>query len=160
MRVIRVLFVCHGNICRSPLAEFVMRELVRRAGLSEEIEVDSKACRTDELGSDTHPGTQRVLREHGIPFTRRAAQLIRAEDYERYDLIIAMDAENMRNLDRLTGGDPASKCHLLMSYSGEERDVADPWYTGDFHTTYDDVYRGCQDLLASLTSGQQPGSMV
>ena len=109
----KILFVCHGNICRSPMAEFVMRELVRRAGLAAEVAVASRACRTDEIGSDTHPGTRRKLRAEGVPFERRAARLVRREDYERYDVIAAMDEENMRDLLRLTGGDPQGKCHLL-----------------------------------------------
>ncbi len=148
--MIRVLFVCHGNICRSPMCEFVMRELVRREGLSEEIEVASRACRTDEIGSDTHEGTRRKLRAEGIPFERRAARLVRREDYARYDVIAAMDEENMRDLRRLMGGDPQGKCHLLLSYAGEEREVADPWYTGNFDATYEDVVRGCRALLAAL----------
>ena len=124
-----------------------MRELVRRAGLAEEIAVESKACRTDEIGSDTHAGTRRKLRAEGVPFERRAARLVRREDYERYDVIAAMDEENMRDLLRLTGGDPQGKCHLLLSFAGEEREVADPWYTGDFEATWQDVLAGCRGLL-------------
>ena len=146
----RILFVCHGNICRSPMCEFVMKELVRRAGRDAEFVIDSKACRTDEIGSDAHPGTQRMLRAKGIPFSRRAARLIRREDYEEYDFIAAMDEENMRDLLRLTGGDPQGKCHLLLSFAGEEREVADPWYTGNFDAEYEDVLRGCRALLAVL----------
>lgn len=148
----KILFVCHGNICRSPMAEFVMRELVQRAGLAGEIAVESKACRTDEIGSDTHPGTQRVLRAHGIPFSRRAACRITIADYGLYDVIVAMDSENMRDLMRLTGEDPQKKCHLLMSFAGEQRDVADPWYTGNFDATYSDVLRGCRALLDKIRS--------
>lgn len=148
----KILFVCHGNICRSPMAEFVMRELVRRAGLAEEIAVESKACRTDEIGSDTHPGTQRVLWAKGIPFSRRAACQITGADYGAYDVIVAMDSENMRDLMRLTGNDPQKTCHLLMSFAGERRDVADPWYTGDFDATYRDVLRGCRALLDKIRS--------
>lgn len=114
-----------------------MRELVRRAGLAAEVAVASRACRTDEIGSDTHAGTRRKLRAEGVPFERRAARLVRREDYERYDVIAAMDEENMRDLLRLTGGDPQGKCHLLLSFAGEEREVADPWYTGNFDATYE-----------------------
>lgn len=146
----KILFVCHGNICRSPMCEFVMKELVRRAGREAEFVIDSKACRIDELGNDTHPGTQRKLREMGIPFSRRAAQLIRREDYDMYDFIIAMDDENMRDLRRLTNGDPAGKCRRLLSFAGEEREVADPWYTGNFDATYRDAVKGCKALLAQL----------
>ena len=147
----RILFVCHGNICRSPMCEFVMKELVRRAGCGNEFVIDSKACRTDEIGSDTHPGTRRKLREMGIPFPRRAARLIRREDYDAYDLIVAMDDENMRDLSRLTKGDPKGKCRLLLSFAGEDRDVADPWYTGNFDATYRDVLKGCKALLDICT---------
>lgn len=146
----KILFVCHGNICRSTMAEFVMKELVRQAGREQEILVESKACRTDEIGSDTHPGTKAALREHGIPYSRRQARQIQRADYEAFDYIIAMDEENMRDLRRLTGGDNLHKCKLLLSFAGENREVADPWYTGNFEVTYQDVMKGCQALLAAL----------
>lgn len=149
MNLHRILFVCHGNICRSTMCEFVMKELVRRAGHEDEFVIDSKACRTDELGNDTHPGTKRKLREMGIPFTRRAARLIRREDYDAYDVIVAMDDENMRDLRRLMKGDPEDKCHLLMSFAGEESEVDDPWYSGNFDATYHDAVVGCKALLES-----------
>ena len=148
--MIKVLFVCHGNICRSTMAEFVMKELVRRAGRETEFIIDSRACRTDEIGSDTHPGTKKILREKGIPFSRRAARQIRREDYAAWDYIIGMDEENRRDLMRLTGGDPERKVSLLLSFAHEDREVADPWYTGNFEKTYDDVLRGCTALLARL----------
>jgi len=146
----KILFVCHGNICRSTMAEFVMKDMVRKAGLEEAIWVDSKACRTGEIGNDTHPGTKKVLRAHGVPFSpRRASQIMKA-DYDAYDLIVAMDDENMGDLRYLTDGDPLGKCHLLMEYAGEARDIADPWYTGDFESTYADVTKGCQFLLDKI----------
>lgn len=148
--MIKILFVCHGNICRSTMAEFVMKELVRQAGRENDILVASKACRTDELGSDTHPGTKAALKAHGIPFTRRQARQIQRADYEEFDYIVAMDEENMRDLQRLTGGDSWHKCQLLLSFAGENREVADPWYTGNFEVTYQDVMKGCQALLAAL----------
>ena len=132
-----------------------MREMVRRAGLAEEIAVASRACRTDEIGSDMHEGSRRVLRAHGIPFTRRAARLVRREDYAAYDLILAMDAENLRDLRRLFEGDPAGKCRLLLSFAGEAREVADPWYTGDFERTYQDIKKGCTGLLTFLQTRQK-----
>lgn len=146
----KILFVCHGNICRSPMAEFVMKALVQEAGRADEISVTSKAMHTDEIGSDTHYGTREVLRVHGIPFTKRSAALMQRSDYDTYDYIVGMDRENMRDLDRLTGGDPAGKTYKLLSFIGERRDVADPWYTGDFETTYRDVNAGCRALLAQI----------
>ncbi|SEA26295.1 MULTISPECIES: low molecular weight protein-tyrosine-phosphatase [Selenomonas] len=151
--MIKILFVCHGNICRSTMCEFVMKELVRQAGKEQEILVESKACRTDEIGSDTHPGTKRALQAHGIPFSKRKARQIQRADYDAFDYIIAMDEENMRDLHRLTGGDPQGKCHLLLTFAGEEREVADPWYTGNFEVTYQDADKGCRALLKQLTSG-------
>lgn len=149
-----ILFVCHGNICRSPMAEFVMKQLVREAGLSDEISVASKALHRDELGSDTHRGTREVLRAHGITFTKRSATLMTAIDYSAYDCIIGMDTENMRDLMRLTGNDPQHKVRRLLSCIGEERDVADPWYTGNFDVTYRDVNAGCRALLQELTKNK------
>ncbi|BAL83895.1 putative low molecular weight phosphotyrosine protein phosphatase [Selenomonas ruminantium subsp. lactilytica TAM6421] len=146
----KILFVCHGNICRSTMAEFVMKELVRQAGLSDEIYVASAACRRDEIGSDTHYGTKAKLREEGIPFTPRKAVQITLDDYEKYDYIIGMDSENMRDLNRLTHGDPQRKICLLLELTGEDRDVADPWYTGNFDDTYTDVYKGCTALLEKI----------
>ena len=146
----KILFVCHGNICRSPMAEFVMKHLVREAGLADKILVESKALYRDEIGSDTHRGTREVLRTHNIPFEKRRATLMTAADYSAFDIIIGMDTENMNDLDRLTGGDPDRKVRRLLSYSGEERDVADPWYTGNFDVTYRDVDAGCHALLKEL----------
>ena len=154
--MIKVLFVCHGNICRSPMAEFVMKDLVRRAGVEDRISVASAACRTDEIGHDTYIGTREKLDEMGIPYTRRRAVQITVTDYEKYDLIIGMDAENRRDLLRLSNGDPAGKIHLLMECAGESRDVADPWYTGDFDTAYRDILKGCKALLNRLTRGANP----
>ena len=149
-----ILFVCHGNICRSPMAEFVMKQLVREAGLSDEISVTSKALHRDELGSDTHRGTREVLHAHNIPFSKRRATLMSAADYSAFDIIIGMDTENMRDLARLTGGDPQGKVHRLLSYVGEEREVADPWYTGNFEVTYRDVDAGCRALLRELMKNE------
>ena len=152
--MIKILFVCHGNICRSPMAEFVMKHLVREAGLADNILVESKALHRDEIGSDTHRGTREVLRAHGITFTKRSATLMTATDYDAFDCIVGMDTENMRDLARLTGGDPQGKVHRLLSYIGEERDVADPWYTGNFEVTYRDVNAGCRALLRTLTENK------
>ena len=145
-----ILFICHGNICRSPMAEFVMKELVRRAGLAAAFSIDSKAARTDELGNDTHPGSTRKLQEQGIPFQRRQARLVGRGDYQRYDFLICMDRENYNDMLRLFGGDPEHKISLLLSFAGETREVADPWYTGDFNQTYEDIVKGCRGLLRTL----------
>ena len=133
------------------MAEFVMKHLVREAGLSNEISVTSKALHRDEIGSDTHRGTREVLRAHNIPFEKRRATLMTAADYSAFDIIIGMDTENMHDLDRLTGGDPDGKVRRLLSYIGVDRDVADPWYTGNFEATYRDVDAGCRALLKDLT---------
>lgn len=130
-----------------------MKHLVREAGLADKILVESKALHRDEIGSDTHRGTREVLRAHNIPFEKRRATLMTAADYSAFDIIIGMDTENMNDLDRLTGGDPDRKVRRLLSYSGEERDVADPWYTGNFEATYRDVDAGCRGLLRMLTRG-------
>lgn len=153
--MMHILFVCHGNICRSPMAEFVMKDLVRKAGLSEEISVDSVACTTEEIGHDTDRRAQKILREKGIPFAPRRARLITPEDYEQSDRILAMDRENLRRLSRLLGEDRAGKIRLLLSIAGETKEVADPWYTGDFDETYADILRGCRaviDVLAKKKS--------
>ncbi|MFV0636878.1 low molecular weight protein-tyrosine-phosphatase [Mitsuokella sp.] len=151
MKKYKLLFVCHGNICRSTMAEFVMKDLVRKAGLADQFQIDSAACRRDEIGSDTHWGTKEKLREMNIPFTPRHARQITAEDYQAYDKIIGMDQENMRDLRRLTHGDPLHKTCLLLDFAGEHREVADPWYTGNFDATYNDVLKGCQALLRTLS---------
>ena len=145
-----ISFVCHGNICRSTMAEFVMKDLVRKAGREEEFHIQSAATHRDEIGSDTHYGTKEILKLKGVPFTpRHAVQMVKA-DYEKYDLIIGMDSENMTYIKRIIGEDTENKVHLLLSFAGEKRSVADPWYTGDFDKTYDDVVKGCTALLQGL----------
>ena len=145
-----ILFVCHGNICRSTMAEFVMKDLVRKAGREEEFHIQSAATHRDEIGSDTHYGTKEILKLKGVPFTpRHAVQMVKA-DYEKYDLIIGMDSENMTYIKRIIGEDTENKVHLLLSFAGEKRSMADPWYTGDFDKTYDDVVKGCTALLQGL----------
>lgn len=145
-----ILFVCHGNICRSTMAEFVMKEFIRQAGLEKDFSIASAACRTDALGWDIHPGTKAKLRAEGIPFSSRQARKITHQDYEQYDYIIGMDEENMRDLKSLTHGDPQHKTHRLLDFTQEHRDVADPWYTDNFDDTYADISKGCQALLDEL----------
>ena len=147
-----ILFVCHGNICRSTMAEFVMKHLLEDAGLSDEIRIESAATRNDEIGSDTHWGTKEALDRHDIPYSRRHARRIRPSDYEDFDLIIGMDKENLRDLMTFFNNDPDGRISLLLDWTGTHGNVADPWYTGDFETTYDDVDRGCRALLGNLSS--------
>ena len=151
MKKQKLLFVCHGNICRSTMAEFVMKDLVQKAGLADVFTIDSAACRRDEIGSDTHWGTKQKLREMGVPFTPRHARQITSADYAKYDWIIAMDGENMRDLQRLLGDDPEGKVCRMLDLTDHPRNIADPWYTGNFDATYDDVLKGCRALLSSLT---------
>lgn len=142
----KILFICHGNICRSPMAEFVMKELVKKSGRTD-IYIESAATSTEEIGNDIHPGTKRKLREEGIPFERRAARRMTAADYSRFDLIVGMDTENIRNILRITGGDPENKVRRLLEFTERVRDIADPWYTGDFDETFRDIDRGCRGIL-------------
>lgn len=143
----RILFVCHGNICRSTMAEFVMKDLVHKAGLDADFEIASAATSREEIGNDIHPGTKAELRAQKIPYTRHLAVQMTKRDYEHYDLIIAMDNENLRGIERIVGPDNNHKVKLLLSYTDKATEVADPWYTGDFEATYDDIKRGCKALL-------------
>ncbi|MBP3708838.1 MAG: low molecular weight phosphotyrosine protein phosphatase [Treponema sp.] len=146
----RILFICHGNICRSPMAEFVMKHLVAQAGRAHEFQIASAATSSEELGNDTHRGTRAKLDEMGVPYKKRAARKITPADYDRYDLLIGMDDENIYYMHRIFGDDSAHKMHKLLEYCGLSRDVADPWYTGDFDATWNDVYAGCKSLLMAL----------
>ena len=148
--MIKILFVCHGNICRSPMAEFVMKDLVRKAGREEQFIIVSKAARRDELGNDTHYGTKAKLRQMGVPFEKRKATLLSKSDYDAYDYLIAMDRENVSDMLRQFGGDPDKKIHMLLEFVGLKREVADPWYTGNFDETYEDVLMGCKGLMRMI----------
>ena len=145
----KILFLCHGNICRSPMAEFVMKELLRRAG-REDIAVESAALHTDEIGNDIHHGTRNKLREQGIPFAPRAAWRLTAAKAREYDLLIGMDDYNIADLRRLVYPEDRTKIHKLLEFAGSSRPSADPWYTGNFDETYDDVLAGCNALLSFL----------
>ena len=149
----KILFVCHGNICRSPMAEFVFRDLTERAGLSGRIACASAATSSEELGNPVYPPVRRLLASHGLDCTGKTARQFVPDDYDRYDLLVGMDAANLRNMQRLFGGDPAGKLRLLLSFAGETRDVADPWYTRDFGQCWEDVGRGCRALLRSFRNG-------
>ena len=146
----KILFVCHGNICRSPMAEFVMKDLVRQAGLEAQFHIESAATSTEEIGNPVYPPVKRKLAEHGIDCTGKTARQLKNSDYDQYDLLIGMDRANLRNMHRICGGDFAGKLRLLMDYTDHPGDVADPWYTGDFETTWQDVLTGCQGLLKYL----------
>ena len=147
--MIRVLFVCHGNICRSPMAQDVLAELAARRG--DAVSVDSAATSTEELGNGVHPGTRRKLAEEGIPCGGHRARQLRRADYDAYDWLIGMDSANVRNMLRILGGDPAGKVCRLLDFTAQPRDIADPWYTGDFDATYRDVRAGCEALLNKLS---------
>ncbi|MBR2374218.1 MAG: low molecular weight phosphotyrosine protein phosphatase [Lentisphaeria bacterium] len=146
----KILFVCHGNICRSPMAEFVMKKMVRDAGAAEEFEIASAATSTEELGNGVYPPARRILNAHGIDCSGKYARQITMRDYEYYDLLIGMDNANMRNMKRFFGGDPSGKLRMLMDYTETPGEVADPWYSGDFEQTWQDVNAGCSGLLDDL----------
>ena len=147
----KILFVCHGNICRSPMAEFVMKDLVRKAGLEEKIHIASAATSTEEIGNPVYPPARRELARHGIDCGGKTARQLTARDYGDYDLLVGMDGANLRNMRRICGGDPEGKISLLLDYTDRPGDVADPWYTGDFEATWRDVSEGCARLLKHLT---------
>ena len=150
----KIMFVCHGNICRSPMAEFVMKDLVKKCGREDEFYISSSATSTEEIwrgvGNPVYPPAKRELLKHGITCDGKRAVQLKAQDYENYDLFICMDSANVRNATRILNGDKNGKVIKLLSYIGEDRDVADPWYTGDFAITYTDVYNGIVALLKTL----------
>ena len=148
----RILFVCHGNICRSPMAEFVMKDLVKKAGRENDFVIESAATSTEEIGNSVYPPARRKLAEHGIGCQGKTARQMTRSDYNRYDLLIGMDSYNIRNMRNIAGGDPEGKIRMLMDYTDRPGDVADPWYTGNFEATWRDVSEGCQQLLDYLIS--------
>ena len=148
--MIKILFVCHGNICRSPMAEFVMKALVNKKGLADQFEIASAATSTEEIGNPVYPPAKIKLKEHGISCEGKTARQMTKADYAYYDYIIAMDRFNLRNMTRFAGNDPDNKVSLLMDFTSRPGDVADPWYTGDFDTTWEDVYEGCVGILKKL----------
>lgn len=145
----KILFVCHGNICRSPMAEFVMRALAEEAGAAGEFEIASAATSAEEIGNPVYPPARRKLEEHGIDCTGKRARRLTQGDFDRYDLLVGMDRENLRSMIRMCGG-KQEKISRLLDYTDTPGDVADPWYTGDFDQTWTDVERGCRGLLAWL----------
>lgn len=153
--MIKVLFICHGNICRSPMAEFMMKDLVQRNGLSDRFEIASAATSTEEIwggvGNPVYPPAKAILAEHGISCEGKRARQVTREDYRRYDYLICMDHANIRNTMRITGGDPEGKIRLMLDFAGRDgEEVADPWYTRDFRRTWEDLEEGCRELLGTL----------
>lgn len=146
----RIVFICHGNICRSPMAEFVMKDLVKKAGISDNFLIESRATSTEEIGNPVHRGTTRKLAQYGISTDGKTAIQLQKSDYNKYDFLICMDSANIRNTMRIINSDPENKVSKLLSFAGESGDIADPWYTGNFDETYEDVLRGCMGLLDIL----------
>ena len=146
----KILFICHGNICRSPMAEFVMKKLVSDANLQNEFIIDSAATSTEELGNGMHRGTFRMLQEKNIPYTNHRARQITLQDYSDYDYLVGMDEENLYYMQKKWHNDFENKISLLLSYANLNRDIADPWYTGNFYQTYDDILLGCTKLLEKI----------
>lgn len=150
MKMIRILFVCLGNICRSPMAEFVMKDLVEKSGAADQFFIASAATSTEEIGNPVYPPARRELAKHGIGCAGKTARQMTVADYARYDLLIGMDRGNLRNMRRICGGDPEGKIRLLLDYTDRPGEVADPWYTGDFEAAWRDVSAGCRGLLKTL----------
>ena len=147
----RILFICLGNICRSPMAEFVMKDMVRMAGEADQFEIASAATSREEVGNPVYPPARQKLAEHGISCKGKTARQLCAEDYSYYDLLIGMEKVNLRSMQRICGGDPEGKMHLLLDGTANPHDVADPWYTGDFDAAWHDIEIGCRSLLEKLT---------
>lgn len=147
----KIIFVCFGNICRSPMAEFVMKNLVARAGLEKNFLIESAGCHPS-VGTPMSSGTAHELRKNHVPFTSRTSKQLWEEDYSRFDYLIGLDRSNVRDIKDICGGDPDKKIFLLMEFAGEKRDVADPWYTDDYETTYQDCLIGCEALLEKILS--------
>ncbi|MBQ6814292.1 MAG: low molecular weight phosphotyrosine protein phosphatase [Lachnospiraceae bacterium] len=148
--MIKVLFICHGNICRSTMAESVMTHLVKQSHLNHLIYINSAATSREEIGNPPHYGTVSKLRQVGIPVVPHRATQMTASDYKEYDYLIGMDTYNIRNMQRIAGGDPDGKIYKLLTFANSGRDIADPWYTGNFDETYNDVLEGCQALLEEI----------
>ena len=151
--MIKVLFICHGNICRSTMAQFVFQDMIHKAGLSDLFYIDSAATSTEEIGNPPHYGTVGKMREVGIPVLSHKAVQMKKSDYEKYDFLLGMDEWNIRNMNRIVKRDPEHKIHMLLDFSKNPRAIADPWYTGNFDVTYDDIQEGCQAFLEYLKRG-------
>lgn len=146
----KILFVCHGNICRSAMSEFIMKDTINKRGIADIIQVSSAATSREEIGNDMYPPAKRKLDKEHIPYTRRQARQVTQSDYSQYDCILCMEEFNIKNLKRIIPSDPNNKIHLLLDYSDSPRDISDPWFTGDFDKAYDDITEGCECLLKYL----------
>lgn len=146
----KILFVCHGNICRSPMAEFVMKDLIKKAHRENDFYIESAATSTEEIGNSVYPPARRKLAEHNISCAGKTARQMQRSDYDKFDMLVGMDSYNIRNMERICGGDPEGKIHLLKEFSGDYGDVADPWYTGNFEATWQDVLEGCTAILEKV----------
>ena len=158
----KIMFVCHGNICRSPMAEFVFRDMLKKRGLDGAFTVSSSATSSEEIwngkGNPVYPPARAELKRHGIDCSGKCAVQLTREDYGKYELFVGMDSANIRNMHRIFASDPENKIKKLLSYAGSDRDVADPWYTGDFETTYSDIVNGCEALLDTLIKEKNNGT--
>lgn len=148
--MIKILFICHGNVCRSTMSQFVFQDMVNKCGKQDKFQIDSAATSREEIGNGPHYGTVRKLKREGVPVLHHRARQMTRQDYDRYDYLIGMDSANIRNMNRICGGDPEGKIYKLLDFAGEARDIADPWYTGNFDRTYEDVEEGCRALLKEL----------
>ncbi|MCI9532974.1 MAG: low molecular weight phosphotyrosine protein phosphatase [Lachnospiraceae bacterium] len=148
--MVKILFVCHGNICRSPMAEFVMKDMVKKEGLAGQFSIASAATSMEEIGNPVHYGTRNKLAQVGISTAGKYAVRMERKDYQKYDYLVGMDSWNYKNMLRIAGKDPEKKISLLLDYTDHPRDVDDPWYTGNFEKTYEDVVAGCKGLLACI----------
>ena len=143
----KILFVCHGNICRSPMAEFIMKDIVKKAGMDDQFHIESAATSTEEIGNSVYPPARRKLAEHGISCEGKTARQMTSSDYDRFDLLVGMDEWNIRNMKRIAGGDPDRKIFKMLDFTSRHGDVADPWYTGNFDATWRDCLEGCEMIF-------------
>lgn len=148
--MVKILFVCHGNICRSTMSQFVFQDMINKLGLSDKFIIDSRATSREEIGNSPHRGTVKKMQEVGIPVLPHKATQITWNDYHNFDYIIGMDTWNIRNLNRMLKGDPDKKIYKFLSFAGSDKDIADPWYTDNFDVTYDDIVEGCEGFLKYL----------
>lgn len=143
----KILFVCHGNICRSPMAEFIMKDIVKKAGMDDQFHIESAATSTEEIGNSVYPPARRKLAEHGISCEGKTARQMTRSDYDRFDLLVGMDEWNIRNMKRIAEGDPDNKIFKMLDFTSRHGDVADPWYTGNFDATWRDCLEGCEMIF-------------